>query len=237
MTVTVWHDVECGRYTADLPLWRSLAAAERGPVLDVGAGTGRVALELAGAGHEVWALDREPELLDALAARAAARRLSVRTVVADARAFALGRRFGLIIVPMQTVQLLPERSGFLAAARDHLAAGGLLALAISARLEAFDGAGALLPAPDVGEAGGWRFESQPTAVRLGPRVVRIERVRRSIPPGGAPVEERDDVIDLAHVDVAGLEGEGRAAGLVPEPARHIAPTEEHVGSEVVLLRG
>ena len=64
--LVAWHDVECGGYRADLPLWRELARAEAGPVLDVGAGTGRVALDLARAGHSVTALDREPELLDAL---------------------------------------------------------------------------------------------------------------------------------------------------------------------------
>ena len=48
--LVVWHDVECGRYDADLPLWRELAASARRPVLDVGAGTGRVALDLARAG-------------------------------------------------------------------------------------------------------------------------------------------------------------------------------------------
>ncbi len=53
----VWHDVECGSYYVDLPFWRELAAAEAGPILDVGAGTGRVALDLAAHGHEVVALD------------------------------------------------------------------------------------------------------------------------------------------------------------------------------------
>ena len=70
--LVVWHDVECGRYTADLDLWRELAAGEPGPVLDVGAGTGRVALALARAGHDVTALDREPELLEALGRTGAA---------------------------------------------------------------------------------------------------------------------------------------------------------------------
>jgi SAM-dependent methyltransferase len=238
VTVTVWHDVECGRYAADLGLWRELAAAEAGPVLDVGAGTGRVALDLAAAGHEVWALDREPELLAALAARAAVRGLAVRTVVADAAGFALGQRFGLIIVPMQTVQLLPFRAGFLAAARRHLAPGGLLALAITGELEAFEPAGAaLLPAPDMGEAGGYRYVSQPTAVRVGPTSVRIERIRVTLAPDGARVDEREDVIELARVDLDGLAAEGRAAGFSPEPPRHIPATREHVGSEVALLRG
>jgi SAM-dependent methyltransferase len=237
VTLAVWHDVECGHYAADLPLWRRLAAAEPGPVLDVGAGTGRVALELAAAGHAVWALDREPELLAVLRSRAAQRGVAVETVVADARDFALDVRFGLILMPMQTIQLLPERAGFLACARRHLVPGGLLALAISEELEPFEADNALLPAPDVTERDGWRYESQPMAVRIGAAAARIERVRRVRAPGGRAVEERDDVIELAHVDVAGLEAEGRAAGMVPEPALSIAPTEAHVGSRVVLLRG
>ena len=58
MSAAIWHDIECGAYTADLPLWEELAAG--GTVLDVGAGTGRVALRLARAGCAVTALDRDP---------------------------------------------------------------------------------------------------------------------------------------------------------------------------------
>jgi SAM-dependent methyltransferase len=234
--LAVWHDVECGSYTADLALWHDLAAAERGPILDVGAGTGRVALDLAAAGHDVTALDRETVLLAALAARAQARRVSVATVVADAEAFALDRRFGLIVVPMQTIQLLPARAAFLRTAHRHLSPGGLLAAAIAAELEHFDAAGAELPPPDVGTAASWRFTSQPTAVRPLDTGTRIERRRRSFAPDGCVIEE-DDVIELAHLTVGRLEEEGRAAGFEPEPARSIAPTPEHVGSEVVMLRG
>jgi SAM-dependent methyltransferase len=233
--LVVWHDVECGRYTADLPLWHELAAAARGPVLDVGAGTGRVALDLARAGHAVTALDVEPELLAALAARARAEGLAVETVVGDARALALGRRFALIVVPMQTIQLLPERAGFLAGARAHLEPGGRLAIAISEALEEFGDIGGELPTADQGAVDAWRFASQPTAVRALPAATRIERVRRTFAPDGS-VREEDDAIELAHLTVARLEAEGRAAGFAPLPARSVPPTEEHVGSEVVLLR-
>jgi len=231
--LVVWHDVECGRYDADLPLWRELAAAEGGPVLDVGAGTGRVALDLARAGVPVVALDREPELLAALEERADG--LDVRTVAADAGSFALGAAFPLIIVPMQTIQLLPERAGFFAAAAAHLAPGGLLAIAITEAIEDFDAGDGILPTPDVVVVGTYRFASQPTAVRALPAATRIERVRRTFGPDGLAAQE-DDVIELAHVSVGLIEDEGRAAGLVTEPGRTIDATAEHVGSEVVLLR-
>ena len=67
----IWHDLECGGYAADLPFWRALARRHGGPVLDVGAGTGRVALVLARDGLAVIALEHDRVLADELARRAA----------------------------------------------------------------------------------------------------------------------------------------------------------------------
>lgn len=232
----IWHDAECGGYAADLPLWRELAGAEAGPVLDVGAGTGRVALDLAARGHAVTALDADAELLAALAERAAAAGLDVPTVQADATRFDLGAaRFGLVLVPMQTIQLLPDRPAFLAAARRHLSPGGLLAAALADALEGFDPSNALLPAPDLAEHAGWRFASQPVAVREHAGASTIERIRTTLSPDGVRTAE-PDVIALTHLAPEQLHAEGAAAGLSPVPGRRIEATQEHVGSEVVLLR-
>ena len=113
--------------------------------------------------------------------------------------------------------------------------GGLVALALAHAPEAFED-DAEVPVPDVGERDGWRFVSQPTAIRLLPGVMRIERLRELISPDGAR-SANEDVIELALVDRESLAREGAAAGLRPEPSRHVPPTADHVGSEVVLLRG
>jgi SAM-dependent methyltransferase len=236
--VVIWHDVECGSYAVDLPLWRTLAREAAGPILDVGAGTGRVALRLAQLGHDVTALDVEAHLLAELSERARADGLEVAVVEADAAGFDLGeRRFALIAMPMQTIQLLsPEqRAGFLAAAARHLTPGGRVAVAIADALEDYEEEGVELPLPDLGDRDGWRFVSQPVAVRPVEGGCQIERVRQAVSPDLVRTTEHD-VIILADLTVSELEDEGRAAGLEPEPARTIAATDEHVGSQVVLLR-
>jgi SAM-dependent methyltransferase len=235
----IWHDVECGAYTADLALWRELAGPAPARVLDVGAGTGRVALHLARAGHVVTALDRDAELLAALTERARAARLEIETVVADAAGFDLGdARFGLIAVPMQTLQLLPgavARAGFYAAARRALAPGGLVAAALATALEGFEADGPL-PEPDRGEHAGWRFVSQPLAVRELEDAAVIERIRVLEAPDGTRTTT-PDVVRLARVSAAAVGAEAAAHGLHPAGVRTIAETDEHVGSEVVVLSG
>jgi SAM-dependent methyltransferase len=235
----IWHDVECASYDADLALWRELAAAEPGPILDVGAGTGRVTLDLAAHGHEVVALDIDPELLAELERRAEARGLPVETTVADAGDFALpGRRFGLVLAPMQTVQLLGAggRAGFLRAARAHVADGGLVACALADAFEAFDEEHVLLPLPDTLVVAGVHYCSQPIAVRDEGERLAIERIRTTLDATGRRTAS-PNLIHLDRVDACRLEAEARAAGLAPLPARTIAPTDDHVGSTVVMLRG
>jgi SAM-dependent methyltransferase len=248
----VWHDLECGSYRVDLAVWRELAERHPGSLLDVGAGTGRVALDLARAGHDVTAVDLDPVLLDALRRRAA--RSRIEAVCADARTLQLDRRdFSLCLAPMQTIQLLggsPQRRGFLRAARAHLRPGGLLACAILSHVEPFDCAdGQIGPQPETTHLDGLLYVSRPTRVALRRRTVVIERDRRIFGPrpvgataetgqedAGVELSAEHDVIELDRVSAAQLEREGTAAGLRPDRAREVPSTEDHVGSTVVMLR-
>jgi len=134
----IWHDVECGGYEADLGLWRELAATADGPVLELGCGTGRVALDLAARGIDVTALDSDPALIRALDERARRQGEALETAVADARTFSLRRRgFALAIAAMQVTQLMDGRDGraaMLSRVREHLGPGGVLAAALLPRL-------------------------------------------------------------------------------------------------------
>jgi SAM-dependent methyltransferase len=232
----LWHDLECGAYAEDLPLWRALAAEARGPVLDVGAGTGRVSLDLAAVGVPVVALDTEPELLEALAYRGAG--LPVETVVADARDFTLGRRFALVLVPMQTLQLLGGRTGraaFLRCALDHLEPGGLLAAALADAMDCFDDEHDQPPPPDAREVAGVRYASQLVSVVDDGGRAAIHRQREIIGPAERR-ESAESIVCLDRVTAEEVAAEAAELGFVIEPRRAIAETEEYLGSTVVVLR-
>ena len=234
----IWHDVECGGYKADLESWERFAQAAPGATLELGCGTGRVALRLARAGREVVGLDTEPELLAALRERAEGEGLEVDTHRGDARDFDLDRRFGLIAAPMQLVQLFDEegRRAMLTASARHLLPGGRVALAISAgRAEPWQaGPGSPPPTPDVREVEGYVFSSLPMGVEVEDGAIAVRRLRQTVAPDGS-LDEREHTIRLRDVSPETLEREGREHGLRPAARRGIPPTADHLGSVIVVM--
>jgi SAM-dependent methyltransferase len=233
----VWHEVECGSYAADLRLWSELAATRDGPVLELGAGTGRVALELAAAGRSVTAIDSDPALVGALRRRARERGLQVDARPADARAFALGRHFELVIAPMQLVQLLGGASGrraMLDAVRRHARPGSVLAVAVADPLEGASAADALPPLPDVRQLDGWVYSSRPVSMRDDGDGIVIERVREAVSPTGE-LRQSAATLRLDKVDPDELAGMAVAAGFSDRGRREVPATDAYVGSSVVIL--
>jgi len=229
----IWHDVECGSYAADLPLWEELAERCGGPILELGCGTGRVALHLARRGHEVIGLDRDQELLEVLGERADGMHLS--TLRADARDFELAQPVGLVLAPTHLLQLLPdrvERNECLASVAKALRPGGLLAATIIEEMPEADDAPP--PLPDVREVDGWVYSSLAVEAAVGPGEIVVRRLRHAVSPEGELSEEPNEV-RIATFPAATLEAEAEAVGLKPAGRCEIAPTELHVGSLVVLL--
>ncbi len=229
----IWHDAENGAYSGDLPLWEELAGVAGGPILDLGCGTGRVALHLARRGYPTVGLDRDPELIAALAERADG--LPLRAVVGDARRFQLEEEIALALAPMQMAQLLgdsAERVECLRCTAAHLRPGGRVAMSIVEALPRVSEGPP--PLPDVREVDGWVYSSLPLdAVDIGEEIV-IQRLRQTVSPAGELSEEENE-IRIRTLAAAELEREGVEAGLVPLPRRRIAPTDLHVGSTVVVL--
>ncbi|HET9593297.1 MAG TPA: class I SAM-dependent methyltransferase [Solirubrobacterales bacterium] len=229
----IWHDVECGSYSADLTLWEELAERCGGPVLELGCGTGRVALHLARRGHRVFGLDRDPELLAVLAERAAD--LLVVPVQADARSFEIADPVALVLAPTHLLQLLPgpaERIECLHCIAAALRPGGLFAASIIEGMPEPDDAPP--PLPDVREVDGWVYSSLAVEAAVGPGEILVRRLRHAVSPEGELSEEPNEV-RIATFSAASLEAEAEAAGLRAAGRREIPETDLHVGSTVVLL--
>jgi SAM-dependent methyltransferase len=234
----VWHELECAGYRADLSLWLELAACARGPVLDIGAGSGRVAHALARGGFAVTALERDARLIDV--SRRRARGLPIEHVCADARSFSLVRRdFALCIVPMHTIQLFGSsgrRADFLRRAHAHMRPRAVLACTMLFDAEPFDCRdGVLCPAPESVRVNGLEYLSTAVSVTIDERAIVIERDRRVRSGNVAIVAERD-VVELARVRPQQFAAELLDAGFALEASRTVPATDEYVGSEVVLAR-
>ena len=236
----LWHDVECGGYSQDLALWEQLAADAGGPVLDLGCGTGRVALHLARRGVEVVGVDSSPTLVAALRERAEQEVLAVSALVADVRELSIEPgSCALALAPMQLLQMLggaDARTEALHATAAALAPDAVLACAIVEDYSEALGEAGAETLPDVREdEDGWIYSSLPIAVALSGEALEVRRLRQIVSPQGELSETRHtDRLDL--LDAATLELEGAAAGFAAAGRLRTEQSDLHVGSTVVALR-
>ena len=234
--VVIWHDLEYGHYAADIPLWRELAEQADGEVLELGAGTGRVALRLAALGQTVLGVELDPELAAALERRAAGRRLPATALRADIATLATGRRFSLALAPMHVIQLLEPglRRSALAALAEQLEPGGTAALTLVEpdALSAVSEPGELLP--DMRERAGWVYSSLPLWFEVDGETIVAKRLRERVSPSGE-TERHVHEDRLAFLDAEVLEAEASDAGLNAARRRRIDNGPDEADSTVVIL--
>lgn len=126
------YDLQYEAYRSDIPHYVRLADELGGPVLELGAGTGRVTEALARAGHDVVAV----EVSEAMLARASKRfagtswESRITPVLGDMRSLDVSGTFPLIIAPFNTLMhayTLADQDATLANVAAHLAPGGVFA--------------------------------------------------------------------------------------------------------------
>jgi SAM-dependent methyltransferase len=138
------YDLDLADDPGDLDLWTALAARADGAILELMAGSGRIAVRLAEEGHAVTAVDLDAAMLARARRRAAAAGPDVEgrleLVLADVVGLDLGpspgaaasaRRFGLAFIALNSILLLPGRAAQQAAweaLAAHLAPGGVAAV-------------------------------------------------------------------------------------------------------------
>ncbi|MGC1413846.1 MAG: class I SAM-dependent methyltransferase [Candidatus Acidiferrum sp.] len=121
--------------TRDVAFYRDAVQEFGDPVLELGCGTGRIALALAEAGYRVTGLDISERMLERcnqkLAALPREARERIHLVQGDMTRFDLGEKFRVVIIPFRPFQHLLEidaQVSCLESVRRHLQDGGRLIL-------------------------------------------------------------------------------------------------------------
>jgi precorrin-6B methylase 2 len=236
----IWQQVEFGSYAADLPLWRELAEGAKGPVLELGAGSGRVAAHLVEHGHEVIALERDSDLIAELERSAARLSGSVTAVRADLTSpseLELPAPPTLVIAPLHVVQVLDSsgRPALLRRLRELIAPGGQMALTVVDETTLLSaGAAATQILPDMREVDGWVYSSEPLWVQVGEDALTVRRIRERVSPEGAMQRSIHDEV-LNRLSPERLEIEAEEVGFRPAGRRQISSGRNEADSRVVLL--
>ena len=130
------YDLDLSEDPGDLDLYLALADRADGPILELAAGSGRLAVPLAAAGHTVTAVDLDPAMLARAHDRATAAGVPEgRLELVEADLLELSPtdppRHGLAFIALNSLMLLASRDAQRAALRAlaaHLRPGGLAAV-------------------------------------------------------------------------------------------------------------
>ncbi len=128
----VYYDHTYRRRVQDVAFYQRWARQLGGPVLELGAGSGRVSVPIARDGAHVVGLDASEAMLASARARSEREldpdgQARVRFARADMRDFSLGERFNLVIAPFNTLLHLYEPDDFarcFQTVASHLNTGG-----------------------------------------------------------------------------------------------------------------
>ena len=146
-----YYDLDLRDDPGDLDLYRALLTRRPGPILELAAGSGRLAVPLALAGHDVVALDNDPAMLARTIALWTARRGRrpvdrLRTIEADLTTVRLDERFGMVFIGLNSLLLMADEDAQAAALRTiaaHLAPDGVAVVDVllpdAADLALYDG--------------------------------------------------------------------------------------------------
>lgn len=231
------YDLDLQDDPGDLDLWLALADRADGPILELASGTGRIAVPLALAGHDVTAVDIDPAMQSRAEGRAAASgvdRGRLRFVTGDLLELDLpdAGRFALAFIALNSIMLLPSRAAQRAAVRTmaaHLAPGGLAAVDVwlpdAEDLGRYDGR-VILEWPRTDPDTGYLVTKAGSAIHdAATGTITLTSIYDVAPQGGTPARwVRQDRLRLitadelgAFAEDAGLEVELLAGGYDLQP--------------------
>ena len=210
----------------DVRFWQEMASRAKGPVLELGCGTGRISIPVARAGAHVIGIDRSSEMLARARKRVRRARLNGRVswLRGDIRSLPFRRsvRFGLVMAPYGIVQSLVRDSDLTATLA---AVHGVLA---------HDGVFGVDLVPDLPVWKEYRNQVRFRGLRRGgrSRITLVESVRQDR-------AKRLTVFDQEYIEQRGRERKSRRFNLVfrtltvPQMTRRL----EHAGFRVRAVLG
>lgn len=203
------YDLDVGEDPGDLDLWLALAGRADGRVLELAAGTGRLAVPLAAAGHPVTAVDLDPAMLARARLRARGVGLGedderLRLVEADLLGLRLddAGTYALAFIALNSIMLLGGRAAQRDAFRTmatHLRPGGIAAvdawLPDAEDLARFDGRVILEWARTDPETGSVVTKAGSAIHDAATATVTLTTIYDAAPQGGEPARwvRRDDL--------------------------------------------
>ena len=124
------YDAVYSYVVEDIPFYVEEAVRSGGPVLELGCGTGRIAIPIAQSGVDIVAIDSSSAMLERAKSKAESARTPKLTLLqADMRDFGIDTQFALIIIPFRgflSLLSVEDEMRALATIRRHLAPGGRL---------------------------------------------------------------------------------------------------------------
>lgn len=182
-----WQRLELGDFSDDIATWISIARGFSGPVLELGAGAGRVTFPLIEAGCSVIALEPRQGLARYLDSHARSRDISLRVERSPMESV---EQFepspGLVIAPMQVVQYLAPGDLWRALARLCRLWDPPPSVAISFLQDDLVMEGVSIPdeVPVMRERDQWVYASRIVRVECDQSRVVLERIRETVDPQG-----------------------------------------------------
>lgn len=246
-----YYDLDLRDDPGDLDLYRMLARRVDGPVLELAAGSGRLAVPLAASGLRVVALDHDPAMLaraEAAWARRRGRRPAngLRCVEADLLDARLDERFGLVFIGLNSLLLLADEGAQAAALRTmaaHLRPDGLAVVDVllpdAHDLSLYDGRVLLEWVREDPETHEQVVKLASARHDAATATVELTQIFEATPPGGGSVRRslRQDRLRLLGVRELVLLAE--AAGLAVEQLagdHQLSPMGPGVERAVMLAR-
>lgn len=122
------YDAEYAEFKGDISFWKKVITSKK--ILEIGIGTGRIAVPLAKAGYQIVGIERSPDMLKILQRKIAGRKIeTIRAVQGDMRDYELREKFDFGFIPFHLfheVLTRRDQERTLLCARKHLKKNGKL---------------------------------------------------------------------------------------------------------------